>query len=73
MGFKPGRSTIEAIHLLRSLMGHYIERKRNLYIVFIDLENAYDRVPREVLWRYVETKGVHMVYIYIRVKCPLFK
>ena len=38
-GFRSGRSTIEAIHLLRGLMERYRDRKRELYMVFIDLES----------------------------------
>ncbi|KAE8700250.1 hypothetical protein F3Y22_tig00110557pilonHSYRG00102 [Hibiscus syriacus] len=57
------RSTTEAIHLLRQLMDKYREKNRDLHMAFIDLEKAYDSVPRETIWKTLETRWIPTAYI----------
>jgi hypothetical protein len=62
-GFMPGRSTMEAIFLIRQLMERYKEQNKDLHMVFIGLEKAYDKIPRNVLWWALEKHKVSAKYI----------
>ena len=48
-GFRQGMSTIGAIFIVRQLQEKYNQKKTKLYHIFIDLEKAFDRVPRKVI------------------------
>ena len=62
-GFMLGRSTMEAIFLIQQLMERYREQKKNLHMVFIDLEKTYDKVPRNIMWWVLERHKVPTKYI----------
>ena len=49
-GFRPGRGTTDAIFIVRQLQEKYLGKKRELWMAFLDLEKAFDRVPRKVVW-----------------------
>ena len=46
----PGKETTDAMFALRMLMKAYRKDQRKLHCVLLDLEKAYDRVPKEELW-----------------------
>ena len=47
-GFMLGRSTTDC-PLIRQVMERFREQK-DLHLVFIDLEKAYNKIPRNVMW-----------------------
>ena len=62
-GFMPGRGTTNAVFILRQMAEKYREKKRDMHMTFIDLEKAYDRIPRQELWRCLREKLVPEKYV----------
>ena len=45
-GFKEGRECVDQVYTLRMLMERFRDKKIDLYVCFLDLEKAYDRISR---------------------------
>ena len=49
-GFRKGRSTIDAIFILKGIVDSVLNSKGRLYCAFIDLKRAFDSINRNALW-----------------------
>lgn len=57
-GFRRKRSTGQAAFMLRTLQEQHRRGKQRLWACFIDFKQAYDRVPRQLLWEKLEARGL---------------
>uniref|UniRef100_A0A7I4YN09 Reverse transcriptase domain-containing protein n=1 Tax=Haemonchus contortus TaxID=6289 RepID=A0A7I4YN09_HAECO len=57
-GFVSGCSTIDATHATRLLLEKHREKRRPVHLAFLDLEKAFDRDPRDVVWYALRQHGV---------------
>ena len=48
-GFMPGKGTTDAIFIIRQVQENHQARKKKLHYIFVDLEKAFDRDPKEVV------------------------
>ena len=47
-GYIPGKGTVDAIFIVRR-MEEYQKKNKKLYMCFVDMEKAFDRVSRKVM------------------------
>ena len=48
-GFMPGKGTVDAVFVLRRLSEKFRAKNKKLLFLFVDLERAFDRMPREII------------------------
>ena len=62
-GFMPGKKTVDAIFIVRRMQEEYQNKDKKLYMRFVDLEKAFDRLPRKVMEWALRKKGLSEVIV----------
>ena len=57
-GFRSGRSCAHAIFCLKQAQQAYRLKKSPLLAAFMDLEKAFDSIPRDAIWQALAERGI---------------
>ena len=62
-GFIPEKATVDAIFIVRRMQEEYQKKDKKLYMCFVDMEKAFDRVPTKVMKWAMRKKGLSEVIV----------
>ena len=57
-GFRRGRGCVDQVFVVRQICEKFLEKGKDVFWAFMDLEKAYDRVDREALWNVLQVYGI---------------
>ena len=63
VGFMPVKARIDAMFIMRRIQEKYHAKGDKLYLCFVDLDKAFDRVPRKVLQWAMRKKEIPEVLV----------
>ena len=66
-----GKGTIDPVFILRRLQEEYLNKEKKLYMYFVDLEKAFERVPKKVLEWAMRKEGIPEIMV--RVVMSLYE
>ena len=57
-GFRSGRGCVDQVFVMKQMSEKFCGKNKRLYVAYMDLEKAYDRIDRDDCWEYMVSKEV---------------
>ena len=57
-GFRRDRGCTDQIFIVRQICEKYLGKDKDVYLAFLDLEKAYDRVDTDAVWNVLRLNGI---------------
>ena len=61
--FMPRKQTVDAMFIMRRMQEEYQNKDKKLYMCFVDIKKAFDRMPRKVMKWAMRKKSLSEVMI----------
>ena len=61
----PGKGTIDALFLVRRLQEQQQAKDKKMYMCFVDLKKAFNRVPRTVMEWTIRKKDLYFIVLLV--------
>ena len=58
-GFRSGRGCVDQVFVMKQMSEKFVDKGRCLYVAYMDLEKAYDRIDREAMWHVLSIYGIN--------------
>ena len=62
-GFTPGRGATDGLSIVRKMQEEYRDKDKKLYMCFVNLEKAFDRVSRRIMQWALRKKGLSEILV----------
>ena len=62
-GFQKGKSTIDCIFLLHSIICKTLSERKKLYVAFLDWEKMFDKIDRLYLWQKLLNENISTKFV----------
>ena len=58
-GFRSGRGCVDQVFVMKQMSEKFYGKNKSLYVAYMDLEKAYDRIDRDAMWRVLSMYGIN--------------